>query len=114
MWSLQATIVAGGFACLVPLCIYADPRSRLSRVVCWKPAIQAGLISYAFYVFHQPLLFLVVRAWHLDAQDFPAVAGSHVIGLLVVGVVVAGITALLSVASWRLFEQPILKLKARF
>ena len=114
MWALTPTIVAGGFACLVPLCIFADPRSRLSRVVCWKPAIEAGLVSYAFYVFHQPLLFLVVRAWHLDAQDFPAIAGSHVIGLVVVGVVAGGITAALSVASWRWFEQPVLRLKARF
>lgn len=106
--------MAVGFVRLVPLGIHADPHSRVSRVVCWKPAVQASLISYAFYVFHQPLLFLIVRAWHLDAQDFPAVAGSHLIGLLVVGNVVGGITAVLSVASGRLFEPPILKLESRF
>ena len=113
-WSLQATFASFAFAAVILLSVLGGERHVLRRVLGHRAVREAGLMSYGFYVVHQPVLFLVVRGWHLDAGVLPAVAGSRLPGLLVVGVVAFALSAALAVASWRWFERPILALKSRF
>ncbi len=40
-----------------------------------------GTVGFGISVFHQPVIFLVVPAWGIDAQDVPAIGSWHLPGL---------------------------------
>ena len=113
-WALMPTVTMVGFAAVMMVAVFSPPGSRMHRVTTWRPAMFLGTISYGIYVFHQPVIFLVVRAWGLDAQDVPAIGSWHLPGLVVVTAVAAAVTFVLATASWYLLEQPVLRLKRRF
>ena len=70
----------------------------LARLFTLRPVLWVGQRSYAIYLWHFPLIFLAVR----DGYGRP-------------GKVAAVALAVLAAAlSWRLVEQPFLRLKRRF
>ena len=72
----------------------ATTATRVSQVLAWRPFVFVGLVSYAWYLWHWPLLVLyryrVERALDL----------SETTGLIL-------LSFALAVASWRFLEQPV-------
>ncbi len=114
LWALLPTVTMVGAAGLLVNTAFAPPGSRLHRIANWGPAVYLGTISYGMYVLHQPLIFLLVRAWGFDAQDVPALGGWHLPGLVVIAVIVTVLTTVLATISWYVLERPILGLKRFF
>jgi len=89
----------GGVAVLVIWQIIANQQSRLVRWLEWRPLREMGKISYAFYLYH---IFIKLPKTGL------AFAG---VDLIVVANLI--VTLIVAQASWRLVEQPMLRLRDR-
>ena len=72
----------------------AQPQGRTARVLGWRPFALAGLVSYAFYLYHQPVLFQLARHVHL--------AG-------VLGLAAAALTLAIATVSYVVVERPCLR-----
>jgi len=105
------TFLAMAFTGLLGISLISDPRSSLlGRSLSLDWLRQIGKISYGLYLWHLPLFILWVR--FLGSQHFlrsyPVARNLlSFVSLLLVVLVVASI-------SWRIFEQPILRLKKIF
>jgi signal transduction histidine kinase len=73
-----------------------DRRTWLNAVLEWRPMVLVGLISYALYLWHYPVLVGLVR-YHA--------AHAHIYGLV--------LSFALAISSYYLVERPFLRLKAR-
>jgi peptidoglycan/LPS O-acetylase OafA/YrhL len=82
--------------------VLAEPGSRLVYVLTRRPIVGAGLASYSVFLWHDPLLRF------LRSHDLTS---SGQAGFLANVVVVAGLTALLSAATYLLVEKPALSRK---
>lgn len=78
---------------LVILCAQGGRTTLAGRLLCWRPVVFVGLISYSLYLWHWPVL---VYAKHALLRPLAPTEA----GLLVL------ISMLLAVASWRFVEQP--------
>jgi len=99
------------FTGLLGISLISDPRSSLlGRSLSLNWLRQIGKISYGLYLWHLPLFILWVRflgSQHF-LQSYPVARNLlSFVSLLLVVLVVASI-------SWRIFEQPILRLKKIF
>jgi len=106
-----------GLVCtvLVILHLIVVPDGWLTRVLTWRPLVYLGIISYALYLWHQPLFLLVNSKRNLNAD--PLVAGSRSLPLVAefaVGISVGVVAILISMASRRFVELPALRMKQRF
>lgn len=99
------------FAGLLMWTISSAPLSPLRRLMEWRSAVYIGKISYGVYVYHVLLieLFIWIAARYVGNQiGQPVLAwGANV---LVCATLAIGVAAI----SWKLFEQPVLRLKDRF
>jgi peptidoglycan/LPS O-acetylase OafA/YrhL len=72
-----------------------------------------GRYSYAAYFLHVPVSW-VVRNYVFRFDQFPAIGGTHLVGLMIFyGLALAG-TSAAALASWHLFEKHFLALKKYF
>lgn len=93
-----------------------DPGSAKKRIVGFlsTPFMRfLGKYSYAMYIFHFPLAWFLENAG-FGVNRYPAIAGSHIPGVIVFSVMTAGLTALAALISWNLFEKHFLRLKRYF
>lgn len=100
---------------LVILHLLVVPNGWLTKVLSWRPLVYLGIISYALYLWHQPLFLLVNSKRNLNAD--PLIAGSRSLPLAAefgVGFAVGAVAILVSMASRRFVEVPALRLKKRF
>jgi peptidoglycan/LPS O-acetylase OafA/YrhL len=83
------------------LCYVADPQNALARLLCWPALRWCGIISYEWYLFHQPIFI-----W---ARNFLGPAGGNVAvyASIVGGSILAG--GIFSALIYRYFSLPILK-----
>ncbi len=83
------------------LCLHVllNPRAALARILSVPPLPQLGRISYGVYLYHYPLVVLVL----------PRFADNSALGSVVVAASALG----LATASWWLLERPILRLGHR-
>jgi peptidoglycan/LPS O-acetylase OafA/YrhL len=100
-------------ACLVAVCIQDSSTSRaravLVRALETPVLTTVGKYSYAVYVFHMPVHFLLQR-FMLPYQN--ACTGAGCVGVLATyTIAVLVVSMLLAFVSWRLLEAPILSLK---
>jgi len=93
--------------------VILTPGSRSTRALEGRALRSAGRYSYALYIWHLPVLTLLLRHTGL-AASIPEVAGSFVPRVLAIAAIAVGISWLLAALSWRLIEQPALRLRSWF
>ncbi|HET7568419.1 MAG TPA: acyltransferase [Gaiellaceae bacterium] len=81
------------------LALVGDATPRLRAIFEWRPAVVLGRVSYGLYLWHLPVFELVGDRVHGQAARIP---------------LELALTAALTALSWRLVEQPALRLKKRF
>lgn len=105
--SFGYTVVALFFVALV-LWVRLFPEGRLARAFSTRALVGLGLISYFVYLFHTPVHYIL--HWHfLNRPPLHPDWASGGITLIAFGV-----TLTLGLLSWRLFEQPLLRIGQRF
>ncbi len=100
------------FASAVSMCADHVVRPATEKFLSWRPLVACGKVSYGMYIFHWPLVVLLVPKLEAMQKGMP-MPTQIALGL---GVVVGG-TALmyvLAAISFRFFETPFLKLKGKF
>ena len=98
--SIGYTLAALATVLLIYGLVALDEGGR-SRVFAWPPAVAFGRVSYGFYLWHLPVL-----RWTDDR-----LVGQPALVRISIGLTLALIATLLS---YRLIEQPMLRLKGRF
>ena len=100
VWTWRAG-VAGFAALAVLLIVHAieAPRSLVTRILSLPPVTWLGRRSYAFYLWHGPVLWMLARPNQSPWLHF---------------VITFAVTAAIAELSWRLVEAPALRLKTRF
>jgi peptidoglycan/LPS O-acetylase OafA/YrhL len=101
------TLVAIGFGALLVHVLHARPRAFSGRVL---PML--GRYSYALYIVHNPVLYLVGGRWF--THGVPVIGGSQLPGELAGVAMAGGLSMALSIASWHLLEKHFLALKRWF
>jgi peptidoglycan/LPS O-acetylase OafA/YrhL len=100
------------FACSVSLCADHVISERMRRFLSWKPLVSCGKVSYGMYIFHWPLVVLMVP--YLEKMNRGmSVGGQMALGIAAIVVGIAIIYVLASI-SFRFFESPFLKMKHKF
>ena len=106
-----------GILCAVLLIMHVvnKPEGRLGRSLSIRPLVYIGILSYALYLWHQPI-FLTLNGTRFFNSD-PVVAG-HVTrsvgGMWAIGLLCAAIAFVIAIVSRKLVEVPALKQKKRF
>ena len=94
------------FALLVAMLWYG-PNDRISRVLCWRPLVYIGAISYGMYLYHMACHFLTWEVLTPGLDSWPRWP-KYGLRLLFYFAATLGISTL----SYRLLERPFLRLKA--
>jgi peptidoglycan/LPS O-acetylase OafA/YrhL len=114
MQTVGYPLIAIGAALLIALALDPDRRrSPVNRFFATRTMRTLGKYSYAIYVLHFPLTILLDRLG-FRISSFPTVAGSEVPGAVAYALIASGISLLLALASWNLFEKHFLRLKVLF
>lgn len=111
-WNYRFGLICSVFTIMHLLVV---PDGWLTKVLSWRPLVYLGVLSYALYLWHQPLFLLVNGRSNLNAD--PSVEGFRVIppvAMIGVGLAVGAVSILVSMASRRFVEVPALRLKSRF
>ena len=86
---------------------------RITRVFSTRPLVALGKYSYALYLFHTTVSYLV-RDHLYNTDKWPKVGKSLLLGQLLFFAIAGGITFALAWISWRILEEPLLRLKKYF
>jgi peptidoglycan/LPS O-acetylase OafA/YrhL len=101
------------FGALLASVTMAEPTSFIHRIFTGRLLTFLGRYSYGLYLFHVPLLFLIMP--HVvPATSLQPTYGSVLPGVLLFTVIGTSLSILLAVASWSLLENPFLSLKRYF
>ncbi|MFN6561428.1 MAG: acyltransferase family protein [Nostoc sp. ChiSLP01] len=106
--SIGFSIIAIFFGSLLILAVAQSENSLLVRCLSWSPLQRLGTISYGFYIYHFPIL------WMLCDKIYEYVGHSFILGHLASFLFCGALTLIISLVSWYCVEQPILKLKFYF
>ena len=109
---VRGTLVALFFGALLAVSLVAPRTSWVGRVSHAGVMRFFGRYSYGLYVFHGVIAYAI-----LERGPLPALAarlGSHLAAMIVQATLGAGISVVLAVASYELYEKQLLRLKDRF
>lgn len=106
------TLLAILFGALLVVLITSPENSRIVRFFSFNPLRTLGKYSYAIYVFHLPLRYLVAKIF--IPSDIMTMMGSELLGQSLFFLVVSVTSFIAAVLSWHLLEKPFLKLKKFF
>ncbi|AKU99239.1 acyltransferase 3 [Labilithrix luteola] len=100
------------FASTISLCADEQIGEKTRAFLSWRPLVACGKVSYGMYIFHWPLVVLLVPRLEKMHVGMPvatqmALDTGVILGCIAIIYVVATI-------SFRFFETPFLKLKGRF
>jgi peptidoglycan/LPS O-acetylase OafA/YrhL len=107
------TMLAVLFGGVLLIVLTSAPTSPVGRVFANAGLRAFGRYSYALYIFHHPIIFLL-RQSGFSVRDAPIILGSSLPSQIFYAMVVTGITFALAFCSWHLYEAQFLKLKKRF
>jgi peptidoglycan/LPS O-acetylase OafA/YrhL len=112
--TLGLGLLALFFGAILVLALGASAEGRVSRALSSRALRAFGRYSYALYVIHQAVF--VVSAWVLANYVFePLFPAASLLALqLAVYALALGLAFLLAAASWRFYEEPLLRLKRFF
>jgi peptidoglycan/LPS O-acetylase OafA/YrhL len=111
--TIGLTLIALMFGALLMLTVTAPPKALLQRAFS-NPLLRLfGRVSYAMYLFNQPIK-IVLREFWFDPNDSFVVRGSRIPAQVLFFVVAVAATFAVSWFSWHLFEKHFLKLKDWF
>jgi peptidoglycan/LPS O-acetylase OafA/YrhL len=102
-------------ALLAILHVLLEPAGPAAKAFSWRPLVYLGILSYALYLWHQPLFLLVNNGSNLNAD--PTQAGHAILTvpqMWAVGLGVGVASIVIAVVSRHLVELPALRLKKRF
>ena len=106
--SIGYSLFAICFGSVLVSSLAAAENNSLVRFLNWSPLKKLGRISYGFYVYHLPIMFIL-------RDRLPAeINNSYVLGDLLLMFCCGVLTLIVSLLSWYCMEQPILKLKRYF
>lgn len=111
--SVGFTLVALLFGALLVAVLTEAPEKRLHRWTSTPVLRTFGRYSYAIYLFHYPIPYLLARAG-FPAERVPRILGWQLPGQIAYFAVLTAFTLALAFASWHLFEKHFLKLKDAF
>lgn len=106
------SLVASFFAGV--LVIALTSRSSMVKLLCFRPLVGLGRVSYGVYLYHMPVNFVLTRlVW---TSVFLPIPGNEPPAALVALLYIArhAVTILVAVVSYRFLERPFLELKSRF
>jgi peptidoglycan/LPS O-acetylase OafA/YrhL len=106
-------LLAVFFAAVLVIGLTAPEGGTIAKFFAYPALAFFGHYSYAIYVFHHPLIYYIQQTG-FRVSKLPKVAGSQLAGLILYSGVVTGITVVLAMLSWHLFESHVLKLKRFF
>ena len=99
-WVTRGVSLPIAVAAILPIVVHcATGRSALVTALSWRPVLQVGLISYALYLWHYPVLMLLRRVIPADAW--------------VIGAIGAAVSLALAGATRRFIERPALAWRRR-
>lgn len=82
-------------------------KGAAGRLLCWKPLLYLGQISYGLYVFHKFMTVMVPHLFNALKISYPTEMATQALLLIAINIIVAS-------CSWYFFEKPINNLKKRF
>jgi peptidoglycan/LPS O-acetylase OafA/YrhL len=106
-------LLAAFFGAILVVGVTAQRQTATATFFAHPALVFFGRYSYALYVFHHPIIFYV-RQHGFRVSNLPAIFGSQLPGQLLYSVVVGGVTVILALLSWYLYESRFLKLKRFF
>jgi len=113
MKTIGHTLLACFFGALLVLALVSSPMTFVGRIFASSQLSFFGRYSYALYLFHVPILF-----FHLDRflplALVPTVFGSLLLKKLVFVASATGVSVVIAMTSWHLYEKQFLKLKRFF
>jgi peptidoglycan/LPS O-acetylase OafA/YrhL len=109
---LRTTVLAIFFGALLILSISVEPMSLLGRFFTSGTMRFLGKYSYGLYLFHGIIGYVLVER---GTQEWiTSIVGSHLLGMAAYAVGGAGVSLLVAILSYELFEKHFLRLKDRF
>lgn len=102
---LTVSVYCAAGVVVATLCV--EQERLWHRIVRSWPLRQIGIYSYAIYVLHNPLSYVLHQSGVLERPPVGATIGSALWYFLVMTVVTVAVSAL----SWHLFEKPLLRLR---
>jgi peptidoglycan/LPS O-acetylase OafA/YrhL len=106
--SIGFSLIAIFFCSVLILSVAQSENSLLVRFLSFSPLQGLGTISYGFYVYHFPILWMLCdRIYEYTGKSFLL---GHLANVFFCGV----LTLVISLLSWYCLEQPILRLKSYF
>lgn len=109
---VRGTLVGISFGATLLASLVEPPTTWAGRVLHSRALHFLGKYSYGVYVFHGVIAFALQEHHVLDA--LAGALGSHLLAMIVQAVAGAGVSLLVAIASYELFEKPFLQLKDRF
>ncbi|MEB3177529.1 MAG: acyltransferase [Nostocaceae cyanobacterium] len=106
--SIGFSVIAIFCSSLIILSVSQSENSPLVRCLSWSPLQGLGTVSYGFYVYHFPIL------WMLCDRIYEYVGHSFILGHIASFFSCGVLTLVISIGSWFYLEKPILKLKSYF
>ncbi len=112
-YTVGYTLIAIVFGAVLLMSLSARAESTAGRLLTAPSLRSAGKYSYAMYLVHLPIAWLLFQRTDL-AASVPGLFGSHLPGELAFVAAAAVPTFALAWLSWRLLESPLLRLKTLF
>lgn len=110
--TLGYSLLAGLCGALLVIAVAAQSRSWCYTILTAPLLKRFGLYSYALYVFHQPIAFVLKHRFELDTL-FPAFS-SRLPAQLAFSVIAGLLSLAVAVVSWHAYEKHFLRLKVWF
>ena len=109
------SIIVVFFGALLSLALTTSPSTAFGKLASHPVLRFFGKYSYAIYVFHHPLLWFNPNAlFRINFSGIPTVFGSRLPAYALWLVMMVGLTILMALVSWNLWEKQFLKLKHLF